>query len=75
MHFFRHGTLSFLVGQAVAYLLYPLLAWLPDIYFIRYKFVLISFITMIATTVVMANTMYNYLCLLSILIVDNCILL
>ena len=50
------GTLSFLVGQAVAYLLYPLLGWLADVYFTRYKFVLMSFITMIATTVVMATT-------------------
>ena len=49
-------TFSFLVGQAVAYLLYPLLGWLADVYFTRYKFVLMSFITMIATTVVMATT-------------------
>ena len=36
----RDGTLFFLVGQAMAYLLYPLLGWLADVYFTRYKFVL-----------------------------------
>ena len=40
----------------MAYLLYPLRAWLADVYFTRYKFVLMSFITMVATTVVMATT-------------------
>ena len=36
------GTLVYLLSQAVAYLLYPLLGWLADVYFTRYKFVLLS---------------------------------
>ena len=47
------GNLSYLVGQTVAYLLYPLLGWLADVYFTRYKFILFSFITMIVVAVVM----------------------
>ena len=43
----KDGTLSFLVSQSLAYLLYPLLGWLADVYFTRYKFILYSFITMI----------------------------
>ena len=49
----KDGTLSFLVSQSLAYLLYPLLGWLADVYFTRYKFVLYSFITMITATVLM----------------------
>ena len=40
------GVLAFLISESVAYLLYPLLGWLADAYFTRYKFVLFSFITM-----------------------------
>ena len=34
----------------MTYLLYPLLGWLADVYFSRYKFVLFSFITIILAT-------------------------
>ena len=34
--FNEDGTLVVLVSQAVAYLLYPLLGWLADVYFTRY---------------------------------------
>ena len=44
------GTLVYLLTQAVTYLLYPLLGWLADVYFSRYKFVLISFIVTIVGT-------------------------
>ena len=47
------GTLAILAAQAVAYLLYPLLGWLADVYFARYKFILASFITMIVAVVVL----------------------
>ena len=47
------GTMSYLVSQAVAYLLYPLLGWLADVYFTRYKFVKYSFILMITGTLLM----------------------
>ena len=50
------GALTYFLSQAVAYLLYPLLGWLADVYFTRYKFILFSFITMIVTTVVMVTT-------------------
>ena len=44
----------FSVSQAVSCLLYPLLGWMADVYFTRYKFVLLSFTTMILGSVVMA---------------------
>ena len=50
------GALTYFLSQAVAYLLYPLLGWLADVYFTRYKFILFSFITMIVTTVGMVIT-------------------
>ena len=49
----RIGGLTLLLSQAVGYLFYPLLGWLADVYFTRYKFILFSFITMIVTTVIM----------------------
>ena len=48
----RSGVLIVLASQAVGYLFYPLLGWLADVYFTRYKFILYSFITMIVTTVI-----------------------
>ena len=45
------GMLAFLISQSVAYLFYPLLGWLADVYFTRYKFALSSFIMMIVCTV------------------------
>ena len=50
------GALTYFSSQVVAYLLYPLLGWLADVYFTRFKFILFSFITMMATTVVMVTT-------------------
>ena len=50
------GTLIFLVSQTLAYLLYPLLGWLADVYFSRYKLVLLSSLTMIAGTLLMMAT-------------------
>ena len=47
----RNSTLSFLVSQSMAYLLYPLLGWLADVYFTRYKFVKFSFITIIMASI------------------------
>ena len=52
----KDGTLAYFISQAVAYLLYPLLGWLADVYFTRYKFILSSFITMIVGTVFMILT-------------------
>ena len=52
----KDGTLAYFVSQSVAYLLYPLLGWLADVYFTRYKFILASFITMIVGTVLMIAT-------------------
>ena len=51
----KYGALTYLLSQIVAYLLYPLLGWLADVYFTRYKFILFSFITMIVTTVGMVT--------------------
>ena len=44
------GVLVILVRQAIAYLLYPLLGWLADVHFNRYKFVISSAIVMIVTS-------------------------
>ena len=49
-----NGTILLSVSQAVSCLLYPLLGWRADVYFTRYKFVLLSFTTMILGSVVMA---------------------
>ena len=43
----KNGTVILLICKAVSYFLYPLLGWMADAYFTRYKFVLISFITII----------------------------
>ena len=52
----KDAVLSYLVSQGVAYLLYPLLGWLADVYFTRYKFVQASFITIIVATILMIIT-------------------
>ena len=49
----KDGTFAFLASQSLVYLLYPLLGWLADVYFTRYKFILYSFITMILATFLM----------------------
>ena len=36
------ASLTYLVSQGLAYLLYPMLRWLADVYLTRYKFVLFS---------------------------------
>ena len=66
------GVLIYLFSQAVAYLLFPLLGWLADVYFTRYKFILFSFITMIVVAVVMVIIatlfmMYTYARLLYVI--------
>ena len=43
----RSGIIIFLSCTAVSYLLYPLLGWMADVCFTRYKFVLFSFIATI----------------------------
>ena len=48
------GVLALLISQSVAYLLYPLLGWLADVYFTRYKFVLFSFIIMIVSSILLS---------------------
>ena len=50
---FMPTILVSIFSQAVAYLLYPLLGWLADIYFTRYKFILFSFVTMIVGNILM----------------------
>ena len=53
MYFHSVGNdamLSFFISQAMGFLLYPLLGWLADVYFTRYKFVLFSFILMIVSS-------------------------
>ena len=47
----RDGAVSILLSLAVAFLLYPLLGWLADVYFTRYKFILFSFITVIVGSI------------------------
>ena len=49
-----YGIILFSVTQAVSCLLYPLLGWMADVCFTRYKFVVLSFILMILGSVVMA---------------------
>ena len=50
------AAVVFLVSQAVAYLLYPLLGWLADVYFTRYKFIAFSFVLMIVTSLLLIGT-------------------
>ena len=49
-----NSMILFSVTQAVSSLLYPLLGWMADVCFTRYKFVLLSFITMILGSMVLA---------------------
>ena len=53
--FFFHmvDALEILATQAFIYLLYPLIGWLADAVFSRYKFILFSFITMIVASTMM----------------------
>ena len=43
----KGGTIIYFSCKAVSYLLYPLLGWMADVCFTRYKFVLFSFIATI----------------------------
>ena len=47
----RDGSSAYVVSQGITYLLYPLLGWMADVYFTRYKFVQVSFIAVIVTSV------------------------
>ena len=44
------GEVIYQVSQSVAYLLYPLLGWLADVCFSRYKFIIASFLVLILST-------------------------
>ena len=55
------GALVYLVSEAVAYLLYPLLGWMADVHFTRYKFVKFSFIIMIVVTILMITVIFLFL--------------
>ena len=50
-------VLYFSVSQGIAYLLYPLLGWLSDVYFTRYKVIRLAFI--IGTVAAMAFTIFG----------------
>ena len=41
------GVLTFLVSKGLAYLLYPVLGWLADVYLTRYKFIIASFLALL----------------------------
>ena len=44
-------TFGFFASQIVVYLLYPLLGWVSDVYFTRYKVLRLAFIIFIAGSV------------------------
>ena len=48
----KNGTIIYFSCQAVSYLLYPLLGWMADVCFTRYKFVLFSFIASILGSII-----------------------
>ena len=49
----KNPSVVFLVCQGLAYLLYPLLGWLADVQFTRYKFVKSSFVLMLVGSCVL----------------------
>ena len=58
----KDGSSAFVVSQGITFLLYPLLGWMADVYFTRYKFVQMSFIAVIITsvlTMVLAAIVYS----------------
>ena len=57
----KDGEVIYQASQSVAYLLYPLLGWLADVYFSRYKLVFASFIFLILCTVPMATSALMFL--------------
>ena len=52
----RSGNIFLLNCKAVSYLLYPLLGWMADVCFTRYKFVLFSFIVSILGSIIAITT-------------------
>ena len=52
----RSGAVIVCSCKAVSYLLYPLLGWMADVCFTRYKFVLVSFIATILSSVLIVVT-------------------
>ena len=57
--FFYHSAplaaaIGFSVSQAIAYFMYPLLGWISDVYFTRYKVLRLAFIIIASTTVILA---------------------
>ena len=50
-HSAPHIPFGFLASQAIAYLLYPLLGWISDVYFTRYNVLRLAFIILIAGSV------------------------
>ena len=55
------GTLTFIVSRPLAYLLYPFLGWLADVYFTRHSFILASSIATIVGTILMIITAVTFL--------------
>ena len=47
--------LYFSVSQAIAYLLYPLLGWLSDVYFTRYRVIRLAFIIVVVVAMVFTS--------------------
>ena len=56
----QNGRLYFAVTHAVAYLFYPLLGWLSDVYFTRYKVIRLVFIIMCAGATVFTGVSTAY---------------
>ena len=52
----RNAVAIFLSCKGASFLLYPLLGWMADVCFTRYKFILVSFITMMLGSVMMLIT-------------------
>ena len=52
----RNGTIILSCCKALSYLLYPLLGWMADVRFTRYKFVLFSFIATIIGSILSIAT-------------------
>ena len=47
------GVIGFCVSQAISYFLYPLLGWVSDVYFTRYKVLRLAFIVIASATVIL----------------------
>ena len=51
-HSVSHIAFGFFASEVVAYLLYPLLGWISDVYFARYKVLQLAFLILIAGSAV-----------------------